>query len=184
MLVIARPSSAPSVAPDGAIADDHAEFQEFAADALAAPERVLLGDPGDERTNLGTQAGPAELRGRFPSPVQSPASSVPADDRLRSDHVEELSPALRPDAAQPDPEDPIASLQPGTRVAAQGNLELMTEDQVPETRSRREPRPARRLRMTRISIKAGRHGSGYQPASLVLSGIGRPFATLHPHVDR
>ncbi|MDQ6719510.1 MAG: hypothetical protein M3003_01790 [Candidatus Dormibacteraeota bacterium] len=37
--------SALTVAPNRAVADDDAELQQFAADALAAPERILLGDP-------------------------------------------------------------------------------------------------------------------------------------------
>jgi len=43
-----------------------------------------------------------------------------------------LSPAFRPEAAKPDPEDPIRTIEPGMRIGAQRDLELMAEDQVLE----------------------------------------------------
>ncbi len=105
-LVVTRPDSAPPVAPNGAVADDDAELEQFAADALAAPKRILLGNSGDQRPDFGTQVRPAQSGAGFPGPVQSPALPVPAHDRRRSDHVKVLPPALGPDAAQPDPRRP------------------------------------------------------------------------------
>ncbi len=43
-LVVTWPDSSPPVAPDGAAADDDAELQQFATDALAAPERIFWGN--------------------------------------------------------------------------------------------------------------------------------------------
>jgi hypothetical protein len=54
---------------------------------------------------------------------------VPAKDGVRLDHVQVLPPASRPESAQPDPEDSIASPKARIRVAAQSDLELMAEDE-------------------------------------------------------
>ena len=62
--------------------------------------------------------------------VQSPALPVPAQDRLRLHDPKVLVPALRPEVAKPDPEDSIRSAEAGMRVCAQGDLELVAEDQV------------------------------------------------------
>jgi hypothetical protein len=55
---------------------------------------------------------------------------MPAQDRLRLHDPKMLPPALRPEAAKPDPKDPIRCPEAGMRVGAQGDLKLMAEDQV------------------------------------------------------
>ncbi len=57
---------------------------------------------------------------------------MPAQDRLRLHDPKVLPPALRPEVAEPDSEDPIRTLEAGMRVGAQRDLELMPEDQVLE----------------------------------------------------
>jgi hypothetical protein len=49
-------------------------------------------------------------------------------------HMEMLSPTLRPEAAKPDPEDPIRTMKTGMPVGAQCDLALMPEDQVFESK--------------------------------------------------
>src|SRR5450759_1555935 len=51
----------PAVAPDRARTDHDAELEELAADALGAPERVLVGHGGDQLANLRAQSGPAQV---------------------------------------------------------------------------------------------------------------------------
>jgi hypothetical protein len=48
----ARRPDAAEVALDGALADRDAEFEQFASDALGAPEPVLPGHPLDQRDRL------------------------------------------------------------------------------------------------------------------------------------
>ncbi len=55
---------------------------------------------------------------------------MPAHDRLRLDQTKVRSPGSRPNAAKPNLEDSVRSTEAGTRVGAQGDLELMAEDQV------------------------------------------------------
>ncbi len=57
---------------------------------------------------------------------------MPAQDRLRPHHMEVPPPTFRLEVATPDPEDSIWSPEAGLRVGAQGDLELMAEDQVLE----------------------------------------------------
>ncbi len=59
---------------------------------------------------------------------------MPGQDRLRLHDMEMLSPTLRPEAAKPDPEDPIRTMKTGKRVGAHCDLELMAEDQVLESK--------------------------------------------------
>jgi hypothetical protein len=50
----------PAVSADGAVTDDDPQLEQFAANALGAPEPVLLGDPGDEMLNLAAESRAAE----------------------------------------------------------------------------------------------------------------------------
>ncbi len=64
--------------------------------------------------------------------IESPTLPVPAQDCLRLHHLELPAPSLRPEMAHSDPQDSIRSPEPGMRVGAQSDLELMAEDQVLE----------------------------------------------------
>ncbi len=57
---------------------------------------------------------------------------MPAQNCLRLHDPKVLAPTCRPETAKPDPEDPIRTIKAGMRVGAQGDLELMPEDQVLE----------------------------------------------------
>jgi hypothetical protein len=50
----------PPVSADRAVTDDDPQLEQFAANALGAPEPVLLGDPGDEIPNLAAESRAAE----------------------------------------------------------------------------------------------------------------------------
>jgi len=95
--------AASPVAPDRASADDNAEFEELAADALGAPERVLARDGGDQLPNLGTQSRPTQVVTRAPAPVEPPAASMPADDGLWAAQDQMLLPmAVEASGYQPE----------------------------------------------------------------------------------
>jgi hypothetical protein len=53
--------TAPTITADRAGADDDAELEELAADALGAPERILAGHSRDQLPDLGTQPRPAQM---------------------------------------------------------------------------------------------------------------------------
>jgi hypothetical protein len=55
---------------------------------------------------------------------------MPAQHGIRLHQTKVLAPTVRPEAAKPDPQNPIRSPDAGMRVGAQGDLELMAEDQV------------------------------------------------------
>src|SRR5260221_6166146 len=52
---------ASTITADRARADDDAELEELATDALGAPERVMAGHRGDQLTDLETQPRPAQM---------------------------------------------------------------------------------------------------------------------------
>src|SRR3712207_6792370 len=72
-----------AIAADRAIARDDPELQEFAADALGAPERVVARHNADEFARLSTEARPAEAGAGLPPPEELPGLAMPADHRLR-----------------------------------------------------------------------------------------------------
>ena len=96
---------------------------------------------------------------RFPRPVKSPTLPMPSQDRLRLHQTEVLSPTFRPEAAKPDPEDSIRSPEARMRIGAQGDLELVAEDQVLEGEIPRERIPATNVRSTRRSNSGIRQNS-------------------------
>lgn len=57
---------------------------------------------------------------------------MPAQDSLWLHDPKVLAPTCRPEVAKPDSEDPIRTMEAGMRVGAQGDLELMPEEQVLE----------------------------------------------------
>ena len=66
-----------------------------------------------------------------PPPEQAPAPAVPADDRLGADQ-DEVAPPVRAEAPDQDPEEPVAApeLRPGR--GAEGDRELVAQEQVLE----------------------------------------------------
>jgi hypothetical protein len=115
---------APTIASDRSGADDDAELEELAANALGAPERVLAGHGGDQLTDLWAQAGPAQMRAATPAPVEAPASAVPAEDGLRSDE-DEMPPPGREEPAKDQPEESTYGLEVRPRARRERDLELV-----------------------------------------------------------
>ena len=96
------------------------------------PQRIVLADASDELLELGAEGGVDRAGFATSTSIQSPTLPMPPQDALWLHDPEMLSPASRPEVTKPDPEDSITSAEVGMRVGAQGDLELMPEDQVLE----------------------------------------------------
>jgi hypothetical protein len=118
--------------PNRSVADCDSQLGELAADALATPERGLRRHEPDEFADLRTEAWAAEASSRPPGPVQAPALPVPPDHRIRLNEYEVTPPLAGPQPAQPDPEDPVALLDPKPRLASECHVELMAEGEILE----------------------------------------------------
>jgi hypothetical protein len=60
--------SSPAVAPDRAIADHDAQLEQFASDALGAPQPVLARHGGDQFLDFGTEMRTSASRAGLPTP--------------------------------------------------------------------------------------------------------------------
>jgi len=81
------------VPPDGSLCDGDAQFEEFASDALSAPQTVLGRHAANEVDDLGRQArGTRWLSPGAPLPPQPEAISVPAQKRIGLDEHEGVAP--------------------------------------------------------------------------------------------
>src|SRR2546428_13838528 len=82
----------PPGAADRAVADDDAELQELAPDALGAPQGVGPRRRPDQVPRLTAQSRPSAGRARSPAPEQPPALSVPPDHGVGGDQDEVPAP--------------------------------------------------------------------------------------------
>jgi D-aminopeptidase len=122
---------APPVAPDRPIADGDPQLAQLAADPLGAPEPVLLREPADQGAHLRRHPRPPRRPPRAPPPIQSPALPVPVEHgfRLREHQMTTPVPAQ---AAGHHPEHPVAPPEPRAGASAQGDGELLPQQQVLE----------------------------------------------------
>ena len=74
----------------------------------------------------------SESSPRPPSPVEPPPLPVPADHALRANHQQVTPPPARPRARKPDPKKPVLRRELGAWIAPEGDLKLVTENQVLE----------------------------------------------------
>src|SRR5262249_46590446 len=76
---------APSVTLDRALGDDQPELEQLAADALAAPARVVARHRRDQLAHLGSEPWTTDRPARAPAPEEPPGLAMPADDALGLD---------------------------------------------------------------------------------------------------
>jgi hypothetical protein len=120
----------PPVPLDRAVADDDAELEQLAADALAAPARVGPRHRGDQLAHLKAQPRPPEPRPGLPAPEEPPPAAVPAEHRLRL-HQHEVPPPVPPQPAGHHPEEPVARAQLGALPGRAGeDGELVPQQEV------------------------------------------------------
>src|SRR5438874_97972 len=120
----------PSVALDRALGDDDAQLEQFAADALAAPARIVVRHGGDQLAYLGTESRPAQWCAGAPAPEQAPGMAVPADDALGPDQ-DQVSAPVTAESAGHNPEEFVAGAQPRSSPSRPRQYgELMTQQDI------------------------------------------------------
>ena len=128
------PGSAPAVAPNRPVADQDAELEQLASDALGAPQAILAGHGPDQLLNLGADVGTPASGAGLPAPEQTPALSMPAHRSIGRDDLQMLAPAGA-EAAHQDPEQFVPGTKPGTRPRSSRSGQdgqLMAQQQVLE----------------------------------------------------
>jgi len=114
------------------LGDVVAEKGEFGPNAPAAPRWILASHTPDQTANLEVEPRAADRVGPgLPPPVELEAFPVPGQDsgRLNDD---ETGPPARPQAGEPDPEDPVPSSEPGSGDGSLQDDQLMAQCQVLE----------------------------------------------------
>jgi hypothetical protein len=90
---------------------------------LFAPHR------GDQDADLGVQPRTSHREAGPPAPEEAPASAVPAQHRLGSNQ-ERVASVVAFESADEEPEELVASSEAWTTPGAEGDLELLAEEQV------------------------------------------------------
>ena len=119
----------PAIPPDRPVAHDDAELQQLPTDTLCAPKPVVARDLRDEILDFGGKARPSDSPPRLPSPVQPPPLAVPTKHGFWADD-EEVPPRGWPETIDPDPQDSITLAESRSRIGAEGNPELVTQDEI------------------------------------------------------
>ena len=125
----ARRPCAPHVLLDRTFADADAELQEFAADALRTPERIVCGHRLDERDDFRRESLRLTTGSGLSSPDDLEEVSMPAQQRLGIDDVQSVPPS----AAQPgqdEQEQAIIVVEPRSSDAATQDDDLLTEQSI------------------------------------------------------
>ena len=111
------------------LADVDAELEQLAVNPRSAPEWVLTTYGANQRTHLFRYRRPPRLTvSNLPSPEQTRAFPVPADDGRRFDDKDAGLPVV-PDGAQPGPQQSIGRGQFRAFDGALQNAELMAESE-------------------------------------------------------
>ena len=135
----------PAIPSDRPVAHDDAELQQLPTDTLCAPKPVVARDLRDEILDFLGKARPSDSPPRLPSPVQPPPLAVPTKHGFWADD-EEVPPRRWPEAIDPDPQDSITLAESRSRIGAEGNPELVTQDEIfqneipPRSKAEDEPR--------------------------------------------
>src|SRR5260221_11661176 len=134
-----RPSSPRHVFCHGGLPDIDAKLEQFAVDPWRSPKRVRDAHVANELANVRWCLWPATARSRFPAPIGSEPSAVPADHRLRLEEFQcvpySMSHMIERSKHQPVN---VAECQ-SLRGFAPQHLELMSKDEV--LGLQRSPRP-------------------------------------------
>src|SRR5947209_4476092 len=167
-----------SVALDRALGDHQPELQQFAADPLAAPARIVLGHRGDQLAHLGTEPWAADRPACAPAPDELPDLAVPADDALGSDQDQVPAP-VTVESADHNPEQLVAGAQPRSLPGRPRQYrELMTQQEI--------------LGDQRLAVAHGHTDEAeeekqileHRPNIMPLNARSRPGRLLHPHRPR
>jgi hypothetical protein len=99
----------------------------FSPNAFGTPEPVLASHPPDQLDGLFRQRGPVRLVGLgLSSPQQTKPFSMPADNRIRLDEEQGISPP-RHDARQEHQQTSLMGTEGGPLLAARRHQKLLTK---------------------------------------------------------
>jgi hypothetical protein len=115
---------------NGQLGDRVAEQGELRLDPPPAPRRILARHAVDQLADLSAKPRPPHaVRCGPPVPVKPEALAVPGEDGRGLDNNETRAPR-RPQARQPDPEDPVPTGEPGSADRALKDSQLMAQRHV------------------------------------------------------
>ena len=92
----------PALSSNRAVADDDAQLEQFASDALGAPQPVLAGNGRDQLPHFGAETWPSSSYTGLPAPEEPSALAMPAHDCVGRHERQVLTPA----SAEPSSQDP------------------------------------------------------------------------------
>jgi hypothetical protein len=112
-------------------------MDEFRLDPAPAPRRVVACHPPDQLAKLSIEPRAADRASLgLPSPVEPEALAVPGEDGAGLNDDETRAPT-RPQAREPDPEDPVPSSEPRAADRALEHPELVAQGKILEGDGRR-----------------------------------------------
>ena len=114
---------------DGRLGDVMAEVLELGLDARRSPEAVLAGESAEHLADLDRDRWPSGLAARSPSPDETPALTVPGNDRGRADDVKAITPP-GPQPAEHNPEQAAGLAEPRALHGALDDGDLLAEGEV------------------------------------------------------
>jgi hypothetical protein len=126
------PWSSPAIPPNRSIADNDAQLEQLASDALSAPQPVLAGHGRDQVPHLGADMKTAAASAGLPAPEQAPALAMPAHDRLWCDEGQMVAP-VGAESASEDPQQLVPEAKPSTWSVSRRtseHRELMAQEKV------------------------------------------------------
>ena len=100
----------------------------FTVDLGRSPVGILVRQAPNKNTNLLGDLRPPSLRSATPTPEETEAGAVPADDGLRLNDHEDIDPA-GPYAGPDGPEEPVQPIETGTRPFPFEDGDLLSESQ-------------------------------------------------------
>src|SRR5215472_15304984 len=134
-----RLAAADHILAHAGLADVDVELEQFAVNPRSAPKWVLTTHGANQRAHLFRHGRPPWLiMSDLPSPEQSKAFPLPADDGRRFDDKDAGLPVV-PDRAQPSPQESIGRSQFRSFDGALQNAELVAENQDLELQRRTAP---------------------------------------------
>lgn len=123
---ITAAADSPQIASHGSLADDATQFQKFSVNLGCTPSGILFRHLADQGSNLRGDLRPATAPSRMPAPVETETSTMPADDSLGFDDLQDVHPA-GPATRQGSPEEPVQGVQRRPRSLALPHRQLLPQ---------------------------------------------------------
>jgi hypothetical protein len=114
---------------NGCLTHGDSQFQEFAANAWRAPQRVSFRHPANQLADVAKNARSTQMASALPRPGAAEAATMPGGDRLGLDEHHGCPPFV-PDSQQPDLQHSVGLREPQSlRPQSVQHVELMAQRQ-------------------------------------------------------